>query len=63
MSQGNKVSNILTLLEKNTTEDIYNNLLKYDAEDLNKWKLQTIVGYKRNRLLSFPCNLIILVFL
>ncbi len=45
-----------TLSEEKTTEDIYNNLLKYDAEDLNKWKLQSIVGYKRNRLLSFPCN-------
>ena len=31
-------------------------MLKEDANDETKWKLNTIIGYKDNRLLSYPCN-------
>ena len=31
-------------------------MLKQDANDKSKWKLKSVVGYKENRLLSYPCN-------
>tara|TARA_R100000656_G_C3924693_1_gene123560 strand:+ start:121 stop:690 length:570 start_codon:yes stop_codon:yes gene_type:complete len=34
----------------------YNNLILNEAEDLSKWTLSTIIGHKKNRLLSYPCN-------
>jgi hypothetical protein len=44
------------LLKNNLTTKEFNRLLKEDAEDLLKWKLKTVIGYKKNRLLSYPCN-------
>ena len=43
-----------TYLESNAEE--FNRMLKEDADDKTKWKLNTIIGYKDNRLLSYPCN-------
>ena len=37
-------------------EEEFNNLLKQDSNDLDKWKLNSVVGYKDNRLLSYPCD-------
>lgn len=37
-------------------EDEFNDLMINQANDLNKWKLKSVVGYKPNRLLSYPCN-------
>ena len=34
----------------------YNNLILKEAEDLSKWTLSSIIGCKKNRLLSYPCN-------
>lgn len=34
----------------------FNRMLKEDANDKSKWKLNSIVGYKENRLLSYPCK-------
>jgi len=34
----------------------FNRMLKQDANDKSKWKLNSVVGYKDNRLLSYPCN-------
>ena len=31
-------------------------MLTEDSNDKSKWKLKSIVGYKPNRLLSYPCN-------
>ncbi len=31
-------------------------MLKEDANDKSKWKLNSVVGYKDNRLLSYPCE-------
>jgi len=31
-------------------------MLKEDAEDLKKWNVKSIIGHKKNRLLSYPCN-------
>ena len=43
-----------TYTESNSEE--FNRMLTEDAEDKSKWKLNSIVGYKDNRLLSYPCN-------
>jgi hypothetical protein len=37
-------------------DDEFNRMLIEDAEDKSKWKLNSIVGYRDNRLLSYPCN-------
>ena len=37
-------------------EKEFNNLLKQDSNDLDKWKLNSVIGYKDNRLLSYPCD-------
>ena len=34
----------------------FNRMLIEDANDESKWKLNSIVGYRDNRLLSYPCN-------
>lgn len=34
----------------------FNRMLNEDANDKSKWKLNSIVGYRDNRLLSYPCN-------
>jgi len=38
------------------TSDIYNDLIINDANVLDNWDLETVVGYKQNRLLSYPSN-------
>jgi len=43
-----------TYIESDTEE--FNRMLKEDANDKSKWKLNSIIGYKDNRLLSYPCN-------
>ena len=43
-----------TYIENNTEE--FNRMLIEDSNDKSKWKLKSIVGYKPNRLLSYPCN-------
>ena len=44
------------LLKEKLTNEEFDRLLKEDSEDLTKWNLKTIIGYKKNRLLSYPCN-------
>ena len=34
----------------------FNRLLIEDANDTSKWQLESVVGHKKNRLLSYPCN-------
>lgn len=34
----------------------FNRMLIEDANDKSKWKLNSVVGYRDNRLLSYPCN-------
>ena len=36
--------------------DGFNRLIKEESNDLNKWELSSVVGHKKNRLLSYPCN-------
>tara|TARA_R110000765_G_scaffold202356_1_gene307646 strand:- start:220 stop:789 length:570 start_codon:yes stop_codon:yes gene_type:complete len=34
----------------------FNKLLKEDSNDISKWNLNTVIGHKPNRLISYPCN-------
>tara|TARA_R100000742_G_C4262032_1_gene79842 strand:+ start:352 stop:951 length:600 start_codon:yes stop_codon:yes gene_type:complete len=34
----------------------FNRILSEDSNDLNKWTLNTVIGQKKNRLLSYPSN-------
>tara|TARA_R100000656_G_C3897277_1_gene117936 strand:+ start:83 stop:655 length:573 start_codon:yes stop_codon:yes gene_type:complete len=34
----------------------FNRLLKEDANDKTKWTLKSVIGYKPNRLISYPSN-------
>ena len=34
----------------------FDNLILNEANDLNNWKLNTVIGYKQNRLISYPSN-------
>jgi len=39
-----------------SSDEEFNRMLIEDADDKSKWKLNSIVGYRDNRLLSYPCN-------
>ena len=34
----------------------FDKLLNEDSNDLDKWTLKSIIGHKKNRLISYPCN-------
>ena len=34
----------------------FDKLLNEDSNDESKWDLQTVIGYKKNRLISYPCS-------
>ena len=34
----------------------FDRLLKEDSNNKDKWKLKSVIGYKENRLLSYPCE-------
>lgn len=36
--------------------DKFDKLLNEDSNDLDKWILKSVVGHKKNRLISYPCN-------
>ncbi len=39
-----------------SNEKEFNRMLAEDSNNKNKWKLNTVIGYKDNRLLSYPCE-------
>jgi hypothetical protein len=41
---------------ENTNVIEQNRLLSEDANDLDLWDLKSIIGHKKNRLISYPCN-------
>jgi len=41
---------------KESSSEEFNRMLIEDANDKSKWKLNSVVGYRDNRLLSYPCN-------
>ena len=44
-----------TFIEPENPEE-FNRLLKEDANDKDKWNLKSIIGFKPNRLISYPCE-------
>jgi hypothetical protein len=34
----------------------FNRLIKEESNDLDRWELSSVVGHKKNRLLSYPCD-------
>ena len=43
-------------LPTDSTNKEYDRLLLEDANDKDKWTLRSVIGYKPNRLISYPCN-------
>lgn len=41
---------------KDLSCDKFDDLLLNEANDLNRWTLNSVIGYKQNRLLSYPSN-------
>jgi len=41
---------------ENISVEEQNRLLKEDANSPKKWRLKSIIGHKKNRLISYPCN-------
>lgn len=44
-----------TFDDSSDTEE-FNRLITEDSNDINKWELKSIIGHKKNRFLSYPCN-------
>ncbi len=38
-----------------STEE-FDKILEEDSNDKSKWKLKSVIGYKENRLISYPCE-------
>ena len=41
-------------IDKDTTE--FDRMLNEDANNMDLWTMKSLVGFKENRLLSYPCN-------
>ena len=41
-------------IPENITNEEYDEMIKVDANNLDKWRLSTVVGYEFNRLVSYP---------
>jgi hypothetical protein len=41
---------------KDVSDEEFDETLRKDSNNLDKWDLKSVVGYKPNRLLSYPCN-------
>ena len=41
---------------EDVNNDVYNKLIRKDSEDLDKWQLTSVIGWKKNRLISYPSN-------
>ena len=44
------------LNKKDLSTEEFNRILKEDSNDLDKWTLNTVIGQKKNRLLSYPSS-------
>lgn len=43
-------------LEKDVSFEKYDEVLLNDSNTLEKWDLQSVIGYKINRAVTYPCN-------
>lgn len=41
---------------KGKTKEEFNNILTKDSNDISKWNLKSVIGYRANRLVSYPCR-------
>ena len=44
------------MLPSDTTNEKFDEVLLRDANDLTKWKLNTVIGHKENRCISYPSS-------
>jgi hypothetical protein len=43
-------------LPSNISSEDYDNILANEANNIDKWDLGSVIGYKVNRVVSYPCN-------
>ena len=43
-------------LPEDISDEEYDRMIKMDADELEKWRLSTVVGYEENRLVSYPSS-------
>ena len=43
-------------LPKDISDTDYDKMIKVDANNLDRWRLSTVVGYEENRLVSYPSS-------
>lgn len=43
-------------IPKGITDEEYDTMISVDAEDLERWRLSSVIGYERNRLISYPSS-------
>jgi hypothetical protein len=43
-------------LSNNTSNEEYDKVLQRDSNDKDKWELNTVIGHKENRLISYPSS-------
>ena len=43
-------------LPEDTTDEEYDRMISVDAENLDMWRLSSVVGYEANRLVSYPSS-------
>ena len=41
---------------ENITAEEYDRLITNDSNNLDLWRLKSVIGHKKNRLVSYPCN-------
>lgn len=45
-----------TSLPDSVDNEEYDRMIRVDANELDKWRLVSVVGYEQNRLISYPAN-------
>ena len=45
-----------TEIPKNISNEDYDKMINVDAENLDMWRLSSVVGYEQNRIISYPSS-------
>ncbi len=45
-----------TEIPKNISDEDYDKMINVDAENLDMWRLSSVVGYEQNRIISYPSS-------
>tara|TARA_R110000751_G_scaffold87676_2_gene173666 strand:+ start:240 stop:818 length:579 start_codon:yes stop_codon:yes gene_type:complete len=43
-------------LPSNISDEDYDQMIRVDSENLDRWRLSTVIGYEQNRLVSYPSS-------